>query len=93
MAFLLLLLGVLGAVIDWRYVRAGGARPTRKEWVYLGVTITICAVALIVLGLLGGSAEGLGQATALLGALVFVLWEFRRFRIRRSNPLRAQRPV
>jgi len=90
MAFLLLLIGVLGAIADWRYVRAGGVKPARKDWIYLGVVIGLCAVVLIVLGLLGGSAEGVGQATALLGALVFALWEFGRFRTRRSNPIKAR---
>ncbi len=87
MAFFLLLLGAIGAVADWRYIRAGGVRPTKNEWRYLGATVAVAIVALVTLGLLGGSAEGLGQATALVGSLIFALWEFRRFRIRRSNRL------
>jgi len=88
MALALLFLAMLGAVADWRYVMAGGVQPTREETRHIGVTIALCVVALVALRLLGGSAEVLGQATALLGSLVFVLWEFGRFRVRRSHAIR-----
>ncbi len=89
---LLLLAAIVGAFFDWRYVRAGGVRPTGKQKLYLGITVAICALLLIALALLGGSAEGLGQASALLTVLIFALWEFGRFRVRRGNPTKRVSP-
>jgi hypothetical protein len=84
---LILLAALVGAVFDWRYIRLGGARPTRTEKGYLALTIGICLLALVVLGLLGRS-ETLGSLSGLLTVWVFGVWELARFRVRRANPIR-----
>ena len=77
---------VVAAFFDWRYVRAGGVRPTRDEYRYLGYAVGLCVIALVGLALYGARAEGLGAMTALVFPLIFILWEWRRYRTRRTHP-------
>lgn len=81
-------LAVVGAFFDWRYIRRGGQRPTREERLYLAAALALCAatVALMFVRAGGGPAGGLA---ALLGSLVFGLYQLRRFFIRRS----ARKPL
>lgn len=84
---LLLILAIVGAVVDYRYVKAGGLRSTRKERAYLGVATGLCIVVLVVFGTLGASAEALGAASVDVSVFLFALWELGRFRTRRDNPI------
>ena len=43
--------------------------------------------AMVAEGMYGASGAALGHMTALMLALVFPLWEFSRWRIRRKNPI------
>jgi hypothetical protein len=76
---------LIAAYFDWRYVRAGGVRPTRDDYRYLGYGVALCVVTLVGLGLLGGNAGALGNLTAFLVSVMFAMWEWRRYRIRRAN--------
>jgi len=84
---ILLILAILGAFADWRYRRRGGLGPSGRERVLLVVAISMCAALMVVLGLMGADLEALGAASVQLGVLLFALWQFRRWRIRRANPL------
>lgn len=81
---------LIAAYFDWRYVRAGGVRPTRDEYRYLGYAIAVSLVGLVALALNGANAGGLGNMTALLVSLMFAMWEWRRYRVRRANRVLAK---
>jgi hypothetical protein len=76
-----------GAIANWRYVKRGGVRAARSEKLG-GLAAVGLGLALIVfLGARGASAESMGSMTATMFALIFSLWEFSRWRVRRKNPL------
>lgn len=84
---LLYLAAILGAIVDWQYCRHGGKRPSRNDYRYLLYGIVLIIVAVVALGLMGADAGALGDLAGLLTIVVFVLWEFDRFRVRRAHPL------
>jgi hypothetical protein len=83
----LLLISIVGAIFDWRYVRAGGKRSTRTDLKYL-VGIVLAGVAILVwLGLRGASAGAIGSLTGFGFVFTFLAWEIARWNVRRKNPL------
>ena len=85
---LLMLWAIWGAIVDWRYKKRGGVRPTRVHKIALFSAISICVAALLDLHLGGLHDRGVGQMAGLLFAQVlFPLWQFSRWRIRRKNPI------
>jgi len=85
-------LAVAGWFFDGRYIRAGGVRPPTSDKRYLAIACGLCVAALLLLGLAGADGGAIGDATFLLMSLVFGLWEFRRYRIRRTHPLGLPKP-
>ena len=83
---------IWGAIVDSGYKRRGGVRPTRNDKIGLLSAIGLSVVTMVALGLYGASGEALGHLTALFLALIFPLWEFARWRIRRKNPI-VKNPV
>src|SRR5262249_48863241 len=101
MAGLIFIVAVVGAIVDWRYVRAGGVRPSASDKRNLVIAILISVSVLAVFGVVGFSSDpageraealgtALGHATAFLTAVVFGLWEFRRWRVRRAHPVASR---
>ena len=86
---LLLILAIVGAVVDWRYKKKGGLKPTGRDRLYLLVACLLCVALLTVLGIRGASAESLGSLTGLFLVVLFALWQLGRWRIRRKFPLSA----
>lgn len=82
-----LLWATWGAIANWRYVKRGGVRPTRSDKLYLLVAVGLGLMLLVFLGARGTSAYSIGSTMAFVGTLIFSLWEFSRWRIRRKNPL------
>lgn len=80
---LLFWLGIAGLVMDWRYMKSGGVRPTREEKRYLAYAVALSVGAIVVLALLGGSAAGLGNMAGLLMSFIVFLWSARRYMVRR----------
>jgi drug/metabolite transporter (DMT)-like permease len=81
------IVSLVAAIIDWRYKRRGGKKPTAKDrWMFFAAC-GICLMCLLALGLMGASAEGLGGATPFLLVMLFAVWEFGRWRVRRKNPV------
>jgi drug/metabolite transporter (DMT)-like permease len=78
---------IVGSIIDWRYQRRGGKQSTRKDRLLFISGVLGCVVLLVVLGLRGASAEFLGSMAGTLTAILFSLWEFSRWRVRRRHPL------
>jgi hypothetical protein len=83
----LMILAAWGAVIDWRYKRRGGVKPTKKARLYLLVGVLVCGVFIGVLGIRGARAETIGYLTSSLGTLLFALWELSRLLVRRKHPV------
>jgi len=84
---LLMILAIVGAVIDWRYKRRGGVKPTKKDRLYFLAAVLLCGMTVGGLGIGGASAEALGSLTGFLTVLLFALWELGRWGIRRKYPV------
>ena len=88
---LLLLWAIWGMIVDVRYKRRGGARPTRNDRLFALTAIALCAGSVIAFGVyFDSNGEAWAHLTELFGTLliyVFALWEFGRWRVRRKNPL------
>lgn len=87
MTGLLLMASFVGAFIDWRYVKAGGARSsaTEKRLVIFGAGISVALLAALAMS--GGSAYAIGGAAGLLLTTIFGLWELSRWQARRKHPI------
>jgi hypothetical protein len=84
---IMMILGIVGAVLDWKYKRRGGVKPTKKARLYFLLAAVFCLAFLTFLGLRGASAESLGTLCGLLFIWLFALWELARWLVRRKNPL------
>jgi len=82
-----LLWAVWGAIANWRYVKRGGVRATRRDKFWGLAAVGLGLAVIVFFGARGASAESVGSMTATVGALIFLLWEFSRWRVRRKNPL------
>jgi hypothetical protein len=80
-------LAVVGAFFDWRYLRAGGVRPTTRQKMGFGIALACCISLLLWLALRGRSADVIGELTAMLLSPLFFFWEVARWRTRRLHPL------
>jgi drug/metabolite transporter (DMT)-like permease len=84
---IILIVSMFAAIIDWRYKRQGGKKPTtRDRWMFCAA----CGFGIIcvtIFGVMGASAEGLGLLTSDIFILLFAVWEVGRWRVRRKNPL------
>jgi len=83
---------IVGAVVDRRYKKRGGVRPSRQHLLYLGVAGVACIALLVLLGAMGANARWLGRRLWDLCVLLFVLWELWRWSIRRAHPLNRAQP-
>jgi len=85
---LLLTLAIWGAIVDSRYRRRGGTKPSKRDSILFLVATAILAVPLfIALGLLGANALAFGFGLFEAAILLFALWELGRWRVRRQHPL------
>jgi drug/metabolite transporter (DMT)-like permease len=83
---------VFAAMIDWRYKRRGGKKPSaRDRWMFCAACV-FCIICVAVFGFMGASPEGMGLLTTNILILLFAVWEFGRWRIRRKNPLDQKSP-
>ena len=81
------IVGLIGAVLDWRYLKRGGLKPTRKQKLIAWATLAFCCVALILIGIFG-SGYFVGYVSVYFFITLFLLWEFQRWRVRRRHPAR-----
>ncbi len=84
---LLLILSIIGAIIDWRYLRRGGTRPSKRDKIMFFSAAAAVVLLLVVLGMLESNPEALGGAMVDIAVLLFALWELGRWRMRRKYPL------
>jgi drug/metabolite transporter (DMT)-like permease len=81
------LLAIWGAIVDWRYKRRGGVKPTKRDRISVCIAFGLCIGVMIFFGIQGASGAALGSFTGTLTVYIFVLWECARWRIRRKNPV------
>jgi len=85
---LLLIAAIVGAVIDYRYKKAGGLKASSTD------KTLFLAVVLVVLGLiiwLGSyNPDFAGELAVYLAVVLFFCWELGRWRMRRKHPLPAK---
>lgn len=87
-AGLLLILAICGAVADFRYKRAGGKGPTRKDRWLFGSLVVLVVGAIALTEYLGADRYGiLGFTIVPLFVWFFAAWELGRWRMRRKYPL------
>ncbi len=86
------------AWVDWKYVRDGGKKTTRRElmaWLIAGGAIfaVACAVMYFIIGIEDFNEFSTAAFNALLAIIVlaFILYEARRWTIRRENPITSNR--
>ena len=89
---MLMIAGVIGIVVDRRYKKAGGVRPTWKHRLYLGLGGLLCIALLVGCGMLGAEPEWIGRVAFNLCVLVLAAWEFWRWTIRRKHPVNRLQP-
>jgi hypothetical protein len=84
-----LILAVWGAVVDWRYKRKGGKKPSKRDRLLFLIALALVVVLFIVLALIGvrDVAGMIGAATVDFGIVLFATWELGRWRVRRKYPL------
>jgi protein-S-isoprenylcysteine O-methyltransferase Ste14 len=89
-----LVMAIYGAVVDRRYLRAGGARSTLRGKFYFGIAVALYFVFILVNGgwfRQAPTPEAMGAALPDLFVRLFALWEFARWRTRSRHPLIAPR--
>lgn len=85
---LILILSVVGAVQDWRYVRAGGKRSSWKEIVGFWIIVAVITAATAVTEMTGFDPYGiLGYVLLPIALALFGVWALGRFRTRRRFPV------
>ena len=82
----ILLWAIWGAIVDWRYKRDGGIRPTRKDRIFFSVAVAVCFAMFASLATMR-SGLGLVHPTELLLSILFGAWELDRWRVRNRYPL------
>jgi uncharacterized BrkB/YihY/UPF0761 family membrane protein len=84
-----LILAICGAVVDWRYKRKGGRKPSKKDRLLFLTAFGLVVAFFVALALLrvGDVAGMIGVTTVDFGIVLFATWELSRWRVRRKNPL------
>jgi hypothetical protein len=85
---LLLILAMWGAIIDSRYKRRGGKKPSKRDRIFFLAAALLLALPLsVAFVLLRANALAFGFVSIESAILLFALWELGRWRVRRNNPL------
>ncbi len=84
---IVLLASIYGFFADWRYKRKGGKRPSKTDYLSLGIILIVVVGGIAVLNYLNYNAEILALASIPLAIGIFGMWELSRWRVRGKNPL------
>jgi amino acid permease len=90
-----LILAIWGAVVDWRYKRKGGKKPSKKDRLLFLTAFALVFAFFVVLALIGvGDVAGMiGAASVDFALVLFATWELARWRVRNKNPIQqSQKP-
>jgi drug/metabolite transporter (DMT)-like permease len=87
-----LILAIWGAVVDWRYKRKGGKKPSKRDRLLFLVAFALVGAFFGVLALIGNSGGAdvaglIGMFSADFTLVLFATWELGRWRVRSKNPL------
>lgn len=87
-----LILAICGAVVDWRYKRKGGKKPSKKDRLLFLVAFALVGVFFSVLALIGNSGGAdvaglIGMFSVDFTLVLFATWELGRWRVRTKNPI------
>jgi hypothetical protein len=90
--FAALMLSIWGAVVDWRYMRKGGKKPSKKDRLLFLFAFALVGALFGLLALLGNSGGAdvaglIGMLSADFTLVLFATWELGRWRVRSKNPL------
>jgi len=89
---LIFFLAIGGAVVDWRYKRRGGKRPTKVAKTFLLLAVLACATGLSVIATQGADPAALGRSSVDVMTMILGVWELVRWRIRQKNPAPTPSP-
>jgi hypothetical protein len=82
---MMLIAEIVGAIVDHRYKKSGGLRPTKRHKIYLGAAGLVCIASLVLFGVMGASPEWIGRRAADFGVLLLAVWDLWRRTIRRDH--------
>ena len=85
--FLLLILAIAGAIVDRRYKKAGGKPSSKRDKIFFWSLAGLFVVLFTVLGFMGAYPEEIAGASLSMALVLFAVWEFGRWRMRRKYPL------
>jgi len=96
-----LVLGILGAIHDWRYKRKGGKKPSRMAKILFRVGLALIVILFVTVLALALTHEATAEQVAESGMsavtgialLLFVVWEIGRWIARHNNPLSKAPPA
>ncbi len=71
-----LLASIYEFFVDWRYKRKGGKRPSKTDYLILGIILIVVFGGITVLNYLNYNAEILVLAAVPLAIAIFGIWEF-----------------
>ena len=83
---IVLLASIYAFFADWRYKRKGGKRPSKTDYLTLGIILIVVSGGIAVLNYLNYNAEILALASIPLAIGIFGMWELSRWRVRSKNP-------
>jgi hypothetical protein len=90
---ILLVLGVLGAITDWKYHKGGGKPSSRNDRILFWVLTLLVAGAITFAELTDWDPYGiLGFVILPITVFLFAGWELGRWRMRRKYPLANSTP-
>jgi hypothetical protein len=89
----ILLSAFCGAIFDWWYMRKGGRKPVRNDYLGLLVVVLLMVALFVLYGYRGADAGEMGAMTVDLLILVFGIWELSRWIIRRKYPRPSTKPL
>jgi hypothetical protein len=90
-----LILAIWGAIVDWRYKRKGGKKPSKKDRLLFLTALALVAAFFGAIAVSGieDVAGALGAASADFSIVLFATWELGRWRVRRKYPLSTKESV
>jgi 4-amino-4-deoxy-L-arabinose transferase-like glycosyltransferase len=78
---------IVGKIVDWHYVRAGGRRSSRGEKILFWPVALAIAATIVLAGYLGADPDVFSHTTRAVVLALLGGWELGRWRTRRNFPL------
>jgi len=85
MLFMIFLWALWGAVVDFRYQKNGGTKPTKRAWLILAIAVTASIARVLVLWFGGAAPLNVRDQACAFGMAIVIVWEFSRWQVRFSR--------